>query len=292
MVIDDNVFARDRHLGPDRIDLVLDAVVFHDVFKPVAAVRDLGDLGAHAPLGIVHERVNVRAEGFRAVLAGEIRHALLAEVGRGDEGAEVAVVVAGRPDVGEHQPPDVVDVLAGADDLDGRNAKPLVEHFRRFAGEAGRGHASDLADVADRDREADQRVLDEDRLEEGVLGRVQAATIGVVVDQDVALFEVLDGDLLDARAQQQRHAADHRGAKVAGGDQFARRQRKPAGEVERLAEDRRVRSAHERHAHVSADGDQDASDDVQRHHVHGTAPSACRNQAAAGAPSAATSRLP
>ncbi len=291
VVIDHDAVARDRHLDLDRVGFVFDPVVFHDVVEGVSAVRDPGDLGPHAPLGIIHQRVDMLAEGRGAVLAREVRHAALAEVDGGDQGAEVAVIVAGGADVGQHQPPDVVDVLPRSLDLDRGHAQPLVEHFRSLAREARRGHAADLADMADGDREADHGAFHEDRLEEGVLGRVQPAPVRVVVHQHVALLQLAEGDLLDARAQQQRHAADHGRAEIAGGDQLARRESEAAGEVERLTEDGRIGCPHERHAHVAAHRNQDASDDVQRHHVHEMLPSDGQD-AGAEAPASAMRRLP
>ena len=269
VIVDDEVAALHGHLGLDGVRLVGDSVVLHHVLEDVATVRDLFDLGPHAALGVVHQAVDVLEEARHSVFSGEVRHSPLAQVDRGDQRPEVTEIVTRGANIREQQTPHVVDVLAGSLDLHGRDAQPLVEDFRRFASETRRRHAADLADVADRDCEADRFPVDKDRLEERVLGRVKTAAIGIVVQEDIALLEFVDVDLVHARPQKERHAADHRRAEVAGRHQFAARQRETAGEVERLAENRGIGGAHERDAHVAADGDEYASDDVQRNHVHG-----------------------
>ena len=263
MVIDDHVAAVDGHLGPDLEGAVLDPVVLHVVFKDVAAVRDLFDFGPHAPFRVVHQRLHVLMEGIEALLACKVDHAPLAEVDGRDQRAEVAVVVARRAHVREHQAPDIVDILAGALDFHGRHSQALVEDLGGLAGEARGRHAADLADMTDGDRETQQIAVEEDGLEEGVFGRVQTAAIGVVVDYDIALDQIIDRDFLHAGTDQQRHAADHRRAEITGRDQFAVRQREATGEIERFRKYRRIGRSHQRHAHVPADGNQDAADDVE-----------------------------
>jgi len=108
-------------------------------------------IGAHAALGIVHQRVDDFAEIFGPVLADKLGHSAFAEIGSRDQGAEVSHVVAGRAHVREQDAPDVVDVLAGFFDLDRRHAQAFVENLGRLAGKTGRRHAADFADMADGD---------------------------------------------------------------------------------------------------------------------------------------------
>ena len=149
-----------------------------------------------------------------------------------NQGAEIAHVVAGRAHIREQDAPDVVNVLAGFFDLDRRDAQAFVENLGRLAGEAGRRHASHLADVADRDRKTDQVAVDKYRLEKGMFGRMQAAAIGIVVEDHVTFLEILDGDFVDTGTDQQGHAADHRRTEVAGRDHLAVGERQRAGEIE------------------------------------------------------------
>ena len=75
-----------------------------------------------------------------------------------------------------------------------------MEDLGRLAAEGAGHHAADLGDVADADGEAHQLAVDEERLEEGVLGAVQAAAIGIVVEDDVAFLERVERDLLRRRS--------------------------------------------------------------------------------------------
>ena len=76
-----------------------------------------------------------------------------------------------------------------------------MEHLRRFASETRPRHTADLADVADRDCKANRFPADKDQLEERVLGRVEAAATGIIVQKDIALLEFVDVDLVYARPQ-------------------------------------------------------------------------------------------
>ena len=255
----------DRHL--DVVGLALDAVVLDLVLEAVDAVLDGADLRAHAALGVIHQVEHVAAELVLAVLADELGQPALAHVHARDERAQVAVVVAGGADVREQQLPDLLHVLAAALDLDRGHADALVEDLGRLAGEGARHHAADLLQMADGHGEAHELVIDEDRLDQRVLGAVQAAAVGVVVADHVAGLEGLQRDLLDAAAHQQRHAADHRGAVLGLRDHLAFGAREGAGEVQRLVEDRRVRRLHQHDAHLAADRGHGGIDDRHGDHV-------------------------
>ena len=150
-----------------------------------------------------------------------------------------------------------------------------MEDLGRLAGEGARHHAADLGDVADADREAQQLAVNEERLEEGVLRTVQAAPIGIVVEDDVAVLDRVERDFLRAGLDQQRHAADHRGAELGAGDHVALIVGERAGEIEPLVEDRRVGRLHQQNAHLAADRHHRRIDDVHGDHVHGAAPQRC-----------------
>ena len=178
------------------------------------------------------------------------------------------IVLARRADVGEHQLPDLDHVLALLLDLDRGHAQPLVEDLGRLAGEAARHHAAGLDEVADGDGEAHQLAIDEDRLEHGVLGRVQAAPVGIVVDDHVALVDLGERDLLHHRAHEQRHAADLGRAELAHGDHLAFGVGERAGEVLGFGKDRGVGGLLNVDAHLAANRDYGGFDDVHRDHVH------------------------
>ena len=246
----------------------VDPVVLHIVFEGIRAVGDRRDLGPHPGLGIVHEVRDRLAEERHAVLLDDPGHALGAELAGADHGAVVAVVVTRRADVREQQLPHLVHVLALLLDLDRGDAQALVEDLRRLAGEAARHHAADLGHMADRHRIAHEPAVHEDGREEGVLRRVQAAPVGVVVHDDIALVHGLVRHLADAGLDEERHAADLRRAVVGDRDHVAVGVGDGAAEVERFVEDRRIGRLHHGDPHLPADGEHRRFDDVHRDDVH------------------------
>ena len=74
----------------------------------------------------------------------------------------------------------------------GRQVQALVEDLARLAGAASRHRAADVALVRDRAAEAEQLAADEDRRDHRNVGRVRAAAlIGVVDDEGVAFRDVV-----------------------------------------------------------------------------------------------------
>src|SRR5262249_53590376 len=114
----------------------------------------------------------------------------------------------------------------------------LVEYLGGLATEGAGHHAANLGDMANADGKAHQFPVDEEGLEEGVLGAMQSATIWVVVEDDVALLQRVEGNLLSASLDEKRHAADHRRAKLGAGDHVALGVGQGTSEVEALVEDR------------------------------------------------------
>ena len=266
-VVGHHLVALDVHVDRDGIGLALDAVVLDHVLEAVLAVGERGELGAHPALRVVHEVLAGAGEDLAAVFLDDLDDAGDAQVDAADHRPQIAVVLARRAAVGEQQLPDLVDVLARLLDLDRRHAQALVEDLGRLAAEGARHHAADLGDVADADREALELAVDEERLEEGVLGAVQAAAVGIVVEDDVAVLKGLERDLLGAGLDQERHAADHRRAELGAGDHVALGVGERAGEVEALVEDRRVGRLHQKDAHLAADRHHGGIEDLHQHHV-------------------------
>ena len=267
-----HLVALHEHVDPDVVGNVLDAVVLDHVLEGITAIGKVGDLGAHPPLGIVHQVLAGPLEDLLAIFFDQLGRASHAEIDRADHGAQITVILARRAHVGEQQLPDLVDVHSFLLDLDWRHADAFVEDLGRLAGERARHHAADLGDVADAHREAEKLAVDEEWLEEGVLRTVQAAPVGVVVQDDVAVLDRVERDLLGAGLDQERHAADHRRAELGAGDHVALVVGERAGEIEPLVEDRRVGRLHEQDAHLAAERHHRRIDDVHGHHVHRAAP--------------------
>ena len=212
--VDDDLVALDEALDADIEGPVDDAVVLHAVLEGIGAVGKGAELGPHARLGIIHQVVTGAAEGFLAVLLNDLAAARLAQIDGADQRPEIAVVLARRADVGQHDLPHVIHVFTAALDLDRRHAQALVEDLGGLAGKTAGDRAPGFGDVADRHRVAHQLAIDEDRLEEGVLGGVQPAAVGIVVDDHVALFDRVGGNLGDTGFDEERHAADLRRAEI------------------------------------------------------------------------------
>ena len=123
--------------------------------------------------------------------------------------------------------------------------------------------------MADGDGVAHQLAVHEERHEEGVVRRVQAAPVGVVVHDDIALGQPLARHLAHAALDDDRHAADVSRAEVRRRDHVALRVGEDTGEVEGLVEDRRVRRLHQGDAHFPTDGEHRALEDAHRHDILG-----------------------
>ena len=106
-------------------------------------------------------------------------------------------VTRGRAVVREDDLPDVVDVLAAPLDLDRRQQQALLEDLGRVAGEAAGRLRPDLGHVRDVRDEGDELALAEDGLQQHVLGHVAGAAVRIVVEDDVALLEGVEPELVD-----------------------------------------------------------------------------------------------
>ncbi len=89
-----------------------------------------------------------------------------------------------------------------------RQMQALVEHLARLAGAASRHRPADVALVRDRAAEAEQLAVDEHRAQHAHVGRVRAAAVIGMVDQEgVALGDVA-AELRDHGAAAGRERAD------------------------------------------------------------------------------------
>ena len=139
-----------------------------------------------------------RREGFFAIFCQQFLHALLTEIENADHGSEIAIVVAWRPHIREHQLPNGINIFTRFLDLDWWHAQTLVEDFRCFASKTAWHHAAYLGDMADTDQIAEGLTLVKEGFEQGVFGHVQTAAIGVVVNQHVAFIKCIDWKFLGA----------------------------------------------------------------------------------------------
>ena len=190
-------------------------------------MRQRGDLGARAPLGVV-EQLRHRGHDRRVAVARDERlEPPRARRVRRDLGAEVAGRLVLGADLGQDQREDVVDDPAGLDDLDRRDDHALLEHLAEGA-DRGRRAAADVDVVREVRDVAEQLAAGEDGRDEADVVEVDAARERLVRDDHVARPEVLGA----VAAHRLRHLLDHRaevhglGEALRDGAQLARRRRR------------------------------------------------------------------
>ena len=172
-------------------------------------------------------------------------------------GAELAADVAehelGRAAVGADDALDVVARLVAALVAHRRQMQALVEHLARLAGAASRHRAADVALVRDRAAEAEQRAVDEHRAEHAHVGRVRAAAVIGMVDQEgVALGDVV-AEFGDDGAAAGRERADMQRQHDVLRHHFALGIHQRAGGVLRFAHDGGEAGAEQRVLHLLHD---------------------------------------
>ena len=134
-----------------------------------------------------------------------------------------------------------------------RQVQALVEHLARLAGAASRHRAADVALVRDRSAEAEQLAVDEHRAQHAHVGRVRAAAVIGMVDQEgVALGDVV-AELRDHRAAAGRERADMQRQHHMLRDHFALGVHQRAGGILRFAHDGGEAGAEQRVLHLPHD---------------------------------------
>ena len=262
VVVEDDALAAHHRGAVDAVPLVRHyAVVLDPVLERVLAVGDLRDLGAHAPLGVVHELLAGADHGVEPVAVQKLVQAPFGDRQRADHGVKVAPRRARRAVVGEDDLPEVVDVLAAAHDLHRRQPQTLLVDLAGVGGESAHRLAADLGEVGDVADEAVQLATVVHRLDHRVLGQVAAAAVGIVVHHHVAGGEVLQPHLGDGPLHGVEDRPDLGRAELGVGDHLRVAVEHHAGEVETLIEDRGVGGLHHRQPHLAAGVDQVVVDD-------------------------------
>ena len=165
---------------------------------------------------------------------------------------------------------EVVVLHAGFDDLDRRDAKPLVEDLLRVAREAAGRESADLGHVPDAGYDSDALALVEDGFDNHVLRQVVHPRVRVVVQEHVVRAKRVEPELVDDPLQRHRRRAELRRAELALPDHLADLVEDGAREVEHLVEDRRVGGRLHRLAHLARHGDEVVRGHGHRDRVNGT----------------------
>ena len=245
------------------LDRQLDAAVDAVVVEPadlglVAPVRHLRDLRAQHALRVLEPRVGGAEHRLLPVAVEQLGVAALGQLAGGDHRLDVAVVEGRRADVVEDVLPEPGLPDALLLHLDRAVDVPLRPVVDEVDGQAGIG-AADVEHVRRRAGEADQLALVEDRDHDRHVRRVRGAAVGVVVEDDVALVDVVAEDR-DHVLDDLRHRAHEHRRRVRLGQLVALRVEDAGAEVLGLADDRRVGHAVEDAGHLLGDGGEGAAD--------------------------------
>ena len=126
-----DVGAADRHVEHDLERLVHDAVAVDEARRSVGPVRDAVDVGAHQPLGARLELGDRGIDGFDAV-AVEQWVSRRSPTVSAPSCARMSPIRSRHTDVGQHDVDDVLANLAAPDELDRRQAQPLLQDLGRL----------------------------------------------------------------------------------------------------------------------------------------------------------------
>ena len=267
--------ARDRHRDRDPVAPGgIEAVGDHPALAVVRAVGPAPKLGAHLAFGGVDDVVHVRVEALDAVAFEHVDEAALADRARADHRLDVLGDDL-EPDVRPHEVPDVAAQLPAIVDLQRRDAERLLPDLPRARVIAARRHAADVRDVALARAPRDELTVVEDRQEDADVRVLVAAAVDVVVEDHVAVVQVVAEVLDDPLQRRLRAVGDDR--RVLGlGERAAAAVEDHRHQIADLVEDRRPRGAHQHRRHLAGDrlhaALQDGSEDRIRagHAMHQT----------------------
>ena len=217
----------------------------------------------HASLGVVEPLLDELLDRLHPVLGHELLESGLADAGRADHRQVVAVPLVGHPNPAPAHADDVRDVLVIALHPHRREDQPalLVDvaregHVGRRIGVAAVGLMR-LGGGGE-----DVLAIDEDRNEDDVVGRVGVAEVRIVVQERVALPDVVM-QLGDGFGQE-LHANDVHRQPLGGGEEPVVAGDQRAREVARHVEHRRASRAQQRVFHLAHDGVETVGDDGEQ----------------------------
>lgn len=222
----------------------------------VGTLGRLGDGGAHAALGVVLHLLHRRLDLVRAVALAELLHAQDADgVGR-ELRVEVADGEIGHAHIGGDEPleraavPVALEAVAA-----GRNAQALLIDVAGMDVEARRA-AAEVEMMCDRRPEAHDPARNEDRREDEDVGDVLAALEWIVIDQEVAFLQRLDGVPLQAGAQRLADRPELHWDELGLRHRVAEAVHQAGRAVARLAQDGGVGRADQLYPHLARARDQ------------------------------------
>ena len=211
----------DRQVDGER--LIDDAVGIDPGGALVGAVGQLLDLGAHLPGGGFAQLLDGGLDGLGTVAIEQRGEPPGTDLERGSLGLDVADPLLGDADVGHDDGVDLGVHPAALEELDRRQAQPLLLDLGGTRREAAGDGTADVGPVAGVGEPAPVPALVEEGLDEADIHQMCAAEIGVVDDVDVVGLgrcRLAGSDLVDHRLGTVLHGADEdRQAQLALGDQ-------------------------------------------------------------------------
>ena len=259
---------RDGDLDADRL-VELDTVIVEVIDEAIGSLGDGAERLAGHDLRTLQEFVEDRGQLVVAVAVGELGQPAPRHRAGRDLGIEVAHHRIGYAHIlADHLDQRVVED-AGVAQLQGRNPQPLLVDLRCVGRHRSRRHAADVLMVCHGAAQRDDLAAMKDRRDDGDVGQVRAAGVGVVQDVDVAVAHAVDGidlehlgDRRDEGRQMDRDRAGLRERGAVGGEQAG-------GSVESFLDDGREGTAQQRRLHLVGDAVELVANDFDRDGVEG-----------------------
>ena len=185
--VEHDLFTALAHRQGDLDVLGSKTVIVHDVLKAVVAVRNTGDGLAHAQIGTADDLVAQGDEVIGTIAGDHLADALHAQLDGSDLRIEVAQTLVRKAHVQQHEPHDVIQHLALAEETNDRDAQAFLVDLVEAAGHGTHRRATDVRVVDDVRHETKQLVAVEDRHRHVDVLQVRAARdVRVICDEDIA----------------------------------------------------------------------------------------------------------
>ena len=255
--------ALDAHRHADWEGLVVDPVAVDEVLGLVDAVGERKNRRAAQALAAVQHVAKRLLGQRRSVFFANLQDPRLGDAHRGQLGVQVAQAHLGNSRIGGDQIDQVLAALARIVDALAGKARALMEDLGRVHRQRARDLAADVGPVRDGDGVGDDLAVHENRFDDGDVGKMRAALVGIVRDIDVAgphgAAKTAD-NVLDVTGE----GAGEYGDAVGLGDHLCLGVDDAAGEVQYLIDHRAHRGSRQNHAHLDGRRQKLAADDLER----------------------------
>ena len=227
----------------------VDAVVVHERFGFVDAVRNLAHRRAGEALALVEDQLDTFLEHLRAVALEQVRETPLPGSDRSDLRPKVTHRKLRQATVAANDRGDFLILLAAFENLYERHLQAFGKNVPCDRAK----HAADVLPMAHRRREGDQLAIVEDRQSENHVIQVAAHHLRIVGEENIARLDVLLAPVAKLRLDRIRQAADEHRQPEPDGNGVAVGVEKADGEILGLIDDHVIGRAHEIGLHLIGD---------------------------------------